>query len=252
MVARYKIIEYINQLLAIDEVKDYGPNGLQVEGRPDIHRVISAVTASQALLERAIEQSADLVLVHHGLYWGQKPQVAVGMLAKRLQLLLCAQVNLAAYHLPLDIHPLYGNHVQLAAHLRLVVDELLTINGMPGFIGLGHWPVALSPLAMSEHLAHKLQRKPLHIAGGGNFIRTVAWCTGAAQDMMQKLPEGIADAFLTGEASERTYHEAMELGMHFYAAGHHATERYGIATLGAHLADTFSIEHQFIDIDNPI
>ncbi len=247
------LVAYADRLLAVETFSDYCPNGLQVEGRPDVQTLIGGVTACQALLDAAVERGADAVLVHHGWFWkGENPRI-IGMKQRRLATLLRHGISLIAYHLPLDAHPELGNNAQLARQLDLTVTGAVGGNGRtPGLVLLGEPATPLSGTAFAAHLAARLGREPLHIAGAAAPIRRLAWCTGAAQSFIEIALNAGADAFLTGEASEQTVHIARENGLHFFAAGHHATERYGVPALGAHLAQRFALRFTFIDIDNPV
>ena len=251
MVDLKELVAYTNDLLEIDRFQDYCPNGLQVEGKPRVQRLISGVTASQALLDAAITAKADAILVHHGYFWrGEEPRI-VGLKQRRIKSLLDHNISLLAYHLPLDAHPVYGNNVQLAKRLQL------TIEGQFGpdkpAIGLyGRLAAPMSAVDFAEQLEVQLGQRPLHIPATSKTIESIAWCTGAAQGYIdQALTLGV-DAYLTGEASEQTVHTAREGNVHFFAAGHHATERDGARALAEHLAQQFDVEQQFIDIPNPV
>lgn len=247
------LLAYADRLLAIETFDDYCPNGLQVQGRPEVETLIGGVTACQALLDAAIERRADAVLVHHGYFWkGEDPRI-IGMKQRRIAALLRHDISLIAYHLPLDAHPELGNNAQLAR----VLD--LTVTGTSGgdrraleLVMLGTTPQPMSGEDFAAHIAARLGRKPLHVPAGNAPIQRLAWCTGAAQSFIEIALESGADGFLTGEASEQTIHFARENGLHFFAAGHHATERYGVRALGAHLADRFKLRFEFVDIDNPV
>ncbi len=239
---------YCNGLLEIERFQDYCPNGLQVDaGRVEIERVVTGVTACQALIDAAIEAEADLLLVHHGYFWKGEPEPLTGIKGRRIRTLMQAGINLLAYHLPLDAHPQLGNNAQLAERLGFSAATPIK----DGLI----WQASLQqPLTADElgaRIAQALDRQPLHIPAGDGPLQRVGWCSGAAQDAIEQAAELKLDAFITGELSERTVHLARELGIHFYAAGHHATERYGIQALGAHLAECHALEQQFIDIPNP-
>jgi len=252
MVNLAELTAYTDELLAAAEFSDYCPNGLQVEGRSQIQRVVAGVTACQALLDAALAVDADLILVHHGYFWkGEEPRV-IGMKRRRLKTLLAHDMNLLAYHLPLDAHPIYGNNVQLAARLGLTVDGSFGPERGAALGLLGHTAETVNGARFAQHLAKRLQREPLYIAGAEPNWRRIAWCTGAAQSFIDAAIEQGVDAFLTGEASEQTVHSARENGIHFYAAGHHATERYGVQALGQHLAQRFALDYRFIDIPNPV
>ncbi len=244
VVERDYLVAYLDGLLEVGTFQDYCPNGLQVEGKGDIRRLASGVTACQALIEAAAALKADALLVHHGYFWkGEDPRIT-GIKRRRLKLLLAHGINLIAYHLPLDAHPLYGNNAQLARLLGIEVqgrlDELVFFGTCPPWEGE----------ALARHIGAKLARPPLYIPGRARPIRTVAWCTGAGQSLIERAV-GKADAYLTGEISEPAVHIARETGLHLFACGHHATERYGVRALGEHIGERFGIEHRFIDIDNP-
>ncbi|MGA7799774.1 MAG: Nif3-like dinuclear metal center hexameric protein [Gammaproteobacteria bacterium] len=251
MVALHELVSYADRLLAADEFADYSPNGLQVEGRPQVRKLVSGVTASLALIDAAIAAEADALLVHHGYFWKGEDARIVGMKRARLARLLAADVSLLAYHLPLDAHPEYGNNAQLAKVLDFTVEGRFGTGRGPDLAMHGTLPRPLSPTRLGEHLAARLGRPPLHVAGGPETIRTLGWCTGAAQSLIEAASSCGLDAFISGEISEPTVHVARECGIHFFAAGHHATERYGVRALGAHLAAEFGVAHAFIDMDSP-
>lgn len=252
IVSRIQLMDYLNTLLSPGDFKDYCENGLQVEGRDQIKTIVSGVTACQALLDQAVALNADAVLVHHGYFWKGEPQSLVGMKGKRIRTLIKNDINLIAYHLPLDVHPEYGNNAQLAKLLGLTILDGLEV-GNPNSIGLvGELASPVTAEEFSKQLTAVLGRTPLHIGEGSDSISKVAWCTGAAHSYIYKALAAGVDAFITGEISEPTVHIAREEGIHFYAAGHHATERYGAKALGDHLAEKFGIEHHFVDIDNPV
>lgn len=245
------LVEEASRYLAVSGMPDYCPNGLQVEGRAEVRRIVSGVTASQALLDAAVEAGADLVLVHHGYFWKSENPCVVGSKQRRLKTLLTHEVSLLAYHLPLDVHPEVGNNVQLARRLGVLVEGPLE-PGNPRSVGLvGSLPEPMEPLDFARRVAHVLQREPLLIEAA-RPIRRLAWCTGAAQGYIEQAIAAGVDAYLTGEVSESTVHSARENGISFLAAGHHATERYGVQALGDYLASRFSIEHRFIDCPNPV
>jgi len=246
------IVNYTNQLLDIEHFEDYCPNGLQVEGKVEVQTLISGVTASQAFLETAILAGADALLVHHGYFWKGEDQVICGMKKMRLACLLAADVSLLAYHLPLDAHALYGNNTQLGRVLGFNLEGTLNSESRSSLLVYGTLPVPRSPRDLSDDISAKLHRSPLHIPGKASVIRKVAWCTGAAQSYIEQAVSLGVDAFISGEVSEQTVHIAREMGIHYYAAGHHATERYGVQALGAHLAVHFGITHRYIDVDNPV
>jgi dinuclear metal center YbgI/SA1388 family protein len=245
-----ELVASADRLLRPDQFQDYCPNGLQVEGRPVVRRLVSGVTASLALLEAALAAEADAILVHHGYFWkGEAPGI-VGIRRKRLGLLLRNDISLLAYHLPLDAHPQLGNNAQLAA----ILDIEVTGGLQPVPLPIGNVGRLAEPQSLADFVARvtqRLGRAPLVVEGGSQPIRTIAWCTGGAQSYIEQAAAHGVDAFLTGEVSEQTVHLARELGVHFIAAGHHATERYGAPAVAGHLAAELGIEHRFIDVDNP-
>lgn len=245
---RDDIDAYLRGLLEVDRFKDYGPNGLQVEGKPEVRKLVSGVTASRALIEAAALAGADALLVHHGLFWRGHDGRLTGWLKARVALLIEHGISLFAYHLPLDAHPELGNNAQLGARLKLKPDGRF---GDQDLGWLGRPPVAMTPAALSALLQFKLGRAPLAVEGDGRSIQRVAWCTGGAQGMFEAAINAGADAYITGEISEPQAHLARETGVAYYACGHHVTERYGAPALGAHVAQHFGLEHQFIEIDNP-
>ncbi len=250
-VALSVLVEAADCYLAVAGMPDYCPNGLQVEGRPQVDRIVSGVTASQALLDAAVSLRADLILVHHGYFWKSEPSCIVGMKQRRLRTLLINDISLLAYHLPLDVHPEVGNNVQLARRLGLEVEGALE-PGNPRSVGLvGRLAQATAPTAFAARVAQVLGREPLLIEAA-RPIRRVAWCTGAAQGYIEQAVAAGVDAYLTGEVSESTVHCARESGISFLAAGHHATERYGVQALGDWLAQRFGIQHCFVDCDCPV
>jgi len=253
-VALVELSHYLDECLQPDQFQDYCPNGLQVEGRPRVARLATGVSACQRFLDEAIEWGADALLVHHGYFWrGEAPQV-VGMKRRRLAALLQSEVSLLAYHLPLDAHPQFGNNACLGRLMGLDQAEQEPLQ--PGIVGglgnIGSFPVAIPVSDMIARLEGLTGRRPLHVGDPGAFVRRIAWCTGAAQDYIEAAVAAGADLFVSGEASEQTVHTAREEGIHFIAAGHHATERYGVQAVGNHVAKHFSLEHRFIDIDNPV
>ena len=243
------LLQACNALLQPERFKDYGPNGLQVEGGRPIRKIVSGVTASRAFIEAAIAADADALFVHHGLFWRGQDGRITGWLRERLRRLLASDVHLLAYHLPLDAHPEVGNNAQLGRLLGWPV------HGTFGEQSLGCWtdlPKAVSPAVLTAAVSRRLGRKALAVGDPPARIRRVAWCTGAAQDMLDAATAAGADAFVSGEISERTVHAAREAGVLYVAAGHHATERFGVQALGEHLARRFGIAHRFIDDPNPV
>jgi len=246
------LLRYLDDLLEVDRFKDYCPNGLQIEGRSQINRLVCGVTASQALIDAAVAAQADAILVHHGYFWRGEEAPIVGIKKRRVATLLQHDISLLAYHLPLDAHPVYGNNVQLAQVLGLGVEGSFGPDGNPAIGLYGRLATPMSAADLGAHIGATLGRIPLHIGDGAAPIQTIAWCTGAAQGLIEEAVQLGVDTYLTGEVSEQTVHLARENDIHFYAAGHHATERYGARALGEHLAAHFGIEQQFIDIDNPV
>ena len=248
MAQRSDVDVYLSALLQSASFKDYGPNGLQIEGRSQVRRLVSGVTASLALIDAAIEAEADAVLVHHGLFWRGHEGCITGWLKQRVQRLLAHDINLFAYHLPLDAHPQFGNNAQLGLRMGVSADARFGEQSL-GFIGTPEVPVTTRDLV--ERLARMSGRTPSIIEGDARPLRRVAWCTGGAQSYFEAAIAAGADVFVTGEMSEPQVHLARETGVAFIACGHHASERYGVQALGEHLAGQFGIEHRYIEIDNP-
>ena len=247
-----QLVCYVNGELNIGKFRDYCPNGLQIEGRGEVKKLITGVTACQDLIDAAVAEKADAILVHHGYFWKGEPEAIVGIKKQRIQTLLKHDISLLAYHLPLDGHERLGNNAQLAQVLDFEILGPLDPNdpSVPG--NIGRLPYPMSAAQLSQYIATRLDREPQHIGEPDDLIETIAWCTGGAQSYMQyAINQGI-DAFLTGEINEPAVHNARESGCHFFAAGHHATERYGAKALGEHLAQEFDLEVLFIDIDNPV
>lgn len=250
---RDELVAACDRMLNPGRFRDYTYNGLQVSGREEVKRVMTGVTACQALLDAAVAWQADLLLVHHGYFWKNEPVAITGMKQRRLRTLLVNDINLLAYHLPLDAHEGLGNNAELARRLDFAVTGCADGEPGEGLVWLG--APAGGPMTARElarHVGARLAREPLLIeADGGGEVRCIAWCTGGAQDMITTAFDAGADAFISGEISERTTHLAREMGIHYLAAGHHATERYGVQALGERLARDFGLEHCFVDIDNP-
>ena len=246
-----ELCRYLDDHLQAGRFQDYCPNGLQVEGAAQVTRLVTGVTASQDLIDAAVDWDADAILVHHGYFWKGESAPVVGMKKRRLAALLANDVSLLAYHLPLDAHPTLGNNARLGQLLGLQDAKPLHPDGE----GVGSIAELAEPMPAAELvalIADVTGREPLHVAGGGQVVRRIAWCTGAAQGYIEAAVAAGADAYITGEASEPTVHVAREEGIHFVAAGHHATERFGVQALGEHLAETFPLQHRFIDVDNPV
>lgn len=247
----HQIEKYCADFLNISQFQDYCPNGLQVEGCGEVKKIVSGVTACQALIDAAIAANADALLVHHGYFWKGEESSIVGMKYRRVKALMDANISLLAYHLPLDAHPEVGNNAQLAKRLGLVVEGGLE-EREPSIGMSGRIDQAISANEFCQRIESSLSRKPLHIGDGDAKIETIAWCSGGAQGYIQHALALGVDAYLTGEVSEQTVHIARENNIHFFSAGHHATERYGVQALGEHLKLQFSLEHEFIDIPNPV
>lgn len=250
-ISRTELLQAFDSLLQPERFKDYGPNGLQVEGKAEISRIVSGVTASRALIDAAIAAQADAIFVHHGLFWRGQDGRVTGWMKQRLQLLLAHDINLFAYHLPLDAHPELGNNAQLGRVLGLVADARFGENDL-GFAG----PAAFADgQALADHVAQALGCAvtwvPPEGAAAQRPVRRVAWCTGGAQGYFEAAIAAGADVFITGEISEPQAHLAREMGVGFIAAGHHATERYGAPAVAAQVAGQLGLGHQFIEIDNP-
>lgn len=246
------LVEYCDRLLETAQFRDYCPNGLQVEGRAEVSRIISGVTACQALIEATRGRDADLLLVHHGYFWKGEDATITGIKRRRVSSLLAAGMSLLAYHLPLDAHPELGNNARLGALLGWVKEGVFGDGAGPELACHGRLQVPLTAPDLAARLAQALGREPLMVGDGPATIETLGWCTGAAQSYLEAAARRGLDAFVSGEISEQTVHLAREYGIHYFAAGHHATERYGVQALGEHLAARFGIEHDFIDIDNPV
>ena len=251
--SRTDLENYLNDLLAVDAINDYCPNGLQVEGKAEIKTIVTGVTACQALLDEAVALKADAVVVHHGYFWKGEDERVLGMKKCRLATLLRNDINLFAYHLPLDEHAEIGNNVQLARVMEWPVTGHFAPSHEVDFHGWrGELTKELSLQELAADIEKKLGRKPLTISAGDFSIKKIAWCTGGTQDFIAQAAACGADAYISGEVSERTTHLARELGIHYIAAGHHATERYGVKALGEHLAKQFGLAVQFVDVGNVV
>ena len=246
---REELNRYLNGLLEVSRFRDYCPNGLQVEGRSEIRSVASGVTASLDLIQAALADGADAVLVHHGYFWKSDDPCLTGTRRARIALLLAQELNLFAYHLPLDAHAEFGNNAQLGKRLGLIETGRFADQEI-GVCGKLQAPMRLD--AFAAHVKLRLGREPLVIGDPANEVRNIAWCTGAAQGFFEEAVRLRPDAYLSGEISEQQVHLARESGVAFIAAGHHATEKYGVQALGEHLAARFGLRHRFIDIPNPV
>ncbi|WP_178089461.1 Nif3-like dinuclear metal center hexameric protein [Rheinheimera lutimaris] len=251
MIDRDQLVEFLNTELQSEKIRDYCPNGLQVEGKARIARLVTGVTASQALLDAAVAVNADAILVHHGYFWKNETASVTGIKKKRLQTLLCHDINLLAYHLPLDVHPRLGNNAQLG-HLLKAQNITAVATAEPnGVLMQGELVQAAPVQQLAAGLEQVLGRQVLLHAAGSLAVSKLAWCTGGGQGYIEQAAAAGAQLFISGEVSEQTIHLSRELGIHFIAAGHHATERYGVKALGEFIAQQFALDVQFIDIDNP-
>jgi len=240
---------YLNEIMQPQRFNDYCPNGLQVEGKQEIRKIVTGVTASMNLLQAAYQANADAILVHHGYFWrGENPAIT-GIKKCRIQFLLGHDISLFGFHLPLDAHPDFGNNVMLGALFGFKIAGYLGDNGMIAWAELAQ---AQSLQTLTEHVSNKLGRAPQVIGDANKTIKTVAWCTGAAQGYIEQAITANIDVYISGEISEQTVHSARESNTSYISAGHHVTERYGIQALGEHLAKNFGIQYEFIDIDNPV
>ncbi len=244
-----QLVNYTRQFLQVEKFADYCPNGLQVEGKSQVAKIVTGVSASMDFLEAAKSAGADAVLVHHGYFWKNEEACIVGIKRNRIKFLLDNEMSLLAYHLPLDAHPELGNNAQLGKVLGMNVQAF---SGNQGLVAQGSLSGMQTLGKFSEHLGAQLGRAPLVIGDLSRTVKNIAWCTGGAQGYITDAIELGVDVFISGEISEQTVHLAMESGVAYIAAGHHATERYGIKALGEHLAGQFGLAHEFIDIHNPV
>lgn len=251
------IMAWLNEQLQPDSFRDYAPNGLQVQGRREIKKIVCGVTASLALVEQAVSEKADAIIVHHGWFWKNENSCITGSKYKRVSTLIKNDINLIGYHLPLDAHPEYGNNACLANMLDL---NPLTRDGKPYMFGDGDliWmgepkQPGTTARQLADLIEERLQRRPLFIGQDDQVLRRVAWCTGGAQGFLEAAINEGADAYITGEASEQVNHLALENGVAYYGAGHHATERYGVQALGDALKRQFpDLEIKYIEVPNPV
>ena len=251
IIIRKNLDIFLQDLLQPNLFQDYCPNGLQVEGADHIHKVIFGVTACKALIDRAVALNAQAIIAHHGYFWRGEKEALVGMKGARVKQLMKHDINLFAYHLPLDCHPELGNNVQLAELLDFPIQGWLKGEGLTG---LGLWGELNEPCsgeAMQQCLQQKLNRSVTHVAPDDRPIRRIGWCTGGAQSYIEKAAELDLDAYISGEISEATVHSARENGLHYFAAGHHATERGGVKALAQYLFDKLGLDCEFVDIDSP-
>lgn len=251
-ISQNELEKYLNNLLNSHEFSDYCPNGLQVDAGQHIKHIITGVTACEALIDEAITQNAQAILVHHGYFWKGEPAPLVGMKGKRIRKLMQHGISLFAYHLPLDAHPTLGNNAQLAKTLNLQPIEPAFFYGKTAIGSIAKLVEPMNVTDLQQQISSSLHRKPLHISGGKTTLQSIGICTGAAQDMLESAFHEGCDAFISGEISERTTHIARELGIDYFACGHHATEKGGIIALGNFLQKQLHLRVNFVDIDNPV
>ncbi len=247
-----KLCDFCDDYLKVAEFDDYCPNGLQVESTDEVNHIVAGVTASLDLIEAAVEAKADTLLVHHGYFWKGEAQPLTGFKGGRIRALIRNNINLLAFHLPLDAHPEVGNNVQLARIMDWEIKDSFGSVGQHDIVLSGLLKTTMTLDQLSASIAERLDTSPLSIPSGDRPVRTIAWCTGAAQNYIEQAAERGVDAFISGEVSEHTFHFAKEAGIHYIAAGHHATERYGVQALAAEIEARFGLRQQFIDIANPV
>lgn len=247
-----EIVAWCDKTLQAQQFKDYCPNGLQIEGKSQVDTIVSSTTASLHAIETALDLKADALIVHHGYFWKGEPSQLTGLKGKRVKQLMQADVSLIAYHLPLDAHTEFGNNKALADLLGIKITGALDLSERFPIGNVGELANAISPEKFAQLLTQKLGQAPLHIASGKAEIQKIGFCTGGAQDFLYKAAALECDAYLSGEVSERTYHEALEYGVDYFAAGHHATERYGIQRLADALAVHFGLTHHYVELNNPV
>jgi len=246
------IIQWCDQTLKSPEFKDYAPNGLQIEGKTEVRKILAAVTASQDAIDAAIRENADLLLVHHGYFWKGEAYPITGMRGKRIKSLIQHDISLLAYHLPLDSHPSLGNNAAIADLLELERIEALDPSERHPIGNIGYLNQPMPVEEFKKFVSEKLKFDVTHLPADKNIIEKVGFCTGGAQDFIVKAAEQGCDAYISGEVSERTFYEAKELGVHYFACGHHATERYGVQRLGQAISEQFDIEYVYFELNNPI
>ena len=246
------IIQWCDQTLKSPEFKDYAPNGLQIEGKTEVHKILAAVTASQDAIDAAIRENADLLLVHHGYFWKGEAYPITGMRGKRIKSLIQHDISLLAYHLPLDSHPSLGNNAAIADLLELERIEALDPSERHPIGNIGYLNQPMPVEDFKKFVSEKLKFDVTHLPADKNMIEKVGFCTGGAQDFIVKAAEQGCDAYISGEVSERTFYEAKELDVHYFACGHHATERYGVQRLGQAISEQFDIEYVYFELNNPI
>lgn len=246
------IIAWCDQTLKAAEFKDYAPNGLQIEGRGEVNKIVCAVSASQTAIEAAIAQGADLLLVHHGYFWKGEAYPITGMRGQRIKRLIQHDISLVGYHLPLDSHPTLGNNAAIADLLELKSIEALNPNERHPIGNIGYLAAPMTPEDFHNYVSKRLGFNAIHLPAQKTHIQKIGFCTGGAQDFIHQAAAQGCDAYISGEVSERTFYEAEELNVHYYACGHHATERYGVQRLAQELSDEFGIETSYFELNNPI
>ena len=246
------IIQWCDSTLKSHEFKDYAPNGLQIEGKTEVNKIVCAVTASQTAIDAAIAQGADLLLVHHGYFWKGEAYPITGMRGKRIKSLIQHDISLVGYHLPLDSHPTLGNNAAISDLLELQNIEALDPTERHPIGNIGYLKSAMSPEAFKAFVSERLGFDAIHLPSDKSTIQKVGFCTGGAQDYISKAALQNCDAYISGEVSERTFYEAAELGVHYYACGHHATEKYGVQRLAKAISEQFNIEYSYFELNNPI
>lgn len=248
----HDIVHWCNQTLKANEFKDYAPNGLQIEGKAEVNKILCAVTASEDAIDAAVAQQADALLVHHGYFWKGEPYPITGMRGNRIKKLIQNNISLIAYHLPLDAHPSLGNNAAIADLIGLQNLEALDASEKHPIGNIAYLDTALSPEQFKANLQAIFDFDIIHLPSDKTTIQKVGFCTGAAQDFISKAAQENCDAYISGEVSERTFYEAKELGVHYFACGHHATERYGVQRLAQAIASQFAIESEYFELNNPI
>ena len=246
------IIQWCDSTLKSHEFKDYAPNGLQIEGKTEVNKIVCAVTASQTAIDAAIAQGADLLLVHHGYFWKGEAYPITGMRGKRIKSLIQHDISLVGYHLPLDSHPTLGNNAAITDLLKLQNIEALDPTERHPIGNIGYLKSAMSPEAFKAFVSERLGFDAIHLPCDKSTIQKVGFCTGGAQDYIAKAALQNCDAYISGEVSERTFYEAADLGVHYYACGHHATEKYGVQRLAKAISEQFNIEYSYFELNNPI
>ena len=246
------IIQWCDQTLKSTEFKDYAPNGLQIEGKTEVRKILAAVTASQDAIDAAIRENADLLLVHHGYFWKGEAYPITGMRGKRIKSLIQDDISLLAYHLPLDSHPSLGNNAAIADLLKLERIEALDPSERHPIGNIGYLNQPMPVEDFKKFVSETLKFDVTHLPADKTMIEKVGFCTGGAQDFIVKAAEQGCDAYISGEVSERTFYEAKELDVHYFACGHHATERYGVQRLGQAISEQFDIEYVYFELNNPI